>query len=83
MTNMYLEHGLEFTKKFEDTLVKVNIIPHGSEGLYLAKTTAVRNNRLIIESKIMIDEEHVNLAQAEAIAALTATARHFATSKTR
>ena len=80
---MYLEHGLEFTKKFEDTLVKVNIVPHGSEGLYLAKATAVRNDRLVIESKIMLDEESVNLTQAESIAMLTAQYRHFATSKTR
>ena len=80
---MYLEHGLEFTKKFEDTLVKVNIMPYGNEGLYMAKSTAVRNNRLIVESTVMLDEENVNLTQAESIATLTASVRFLATSKAR
>lgn len=64
--NMYLEHGLEYTKKFDDMLVRVSIVPHG--GIYLAIVTAIMDDVMVIEAKIRIEEEDVSLHRAETLA---------------
>lgn len=64
--NMYLEHGLEYTKKFDETIVRVKILPLGLK--YDGIVTAMREGKIVLEARIWLEEDDVSLQMAEAIA---------------
>lgn len=73
-SNLYMDTGLEFTKKFENSNQLVKVKMHKAAGDFIAKITVVHDNIMTTKITIRLEPQDVNLSVAETLALWAANA---------
>lgn len=73
-SNLYMDSGLEFTKKFENSNQLAKVKMRKYMGDFFAEVTIMQNDIITTKVSIRLEPQDVNLSAAETIALWAASA---------